>query len=167
MRRFVGTVPDILGLVSSGLGADLGQQSSISGRILGSVRGSFSSAKRGCVPHDPHILSSSHSMCVPKTRHSCTCDWFPLGQTLEDKIINAAPGFGRFPAPWGPRRAPGALGRAPARKIVQVAPKIIPGDQFEGTFVGNLCFWCRPQKYTNINDEYEAPQGQPSHVAQI
>ena len=30
-------------------------------------------------------------------------------------MINTAPGFGGFSATWGPRRAPGTLGRAPAR----------------------------------------------------
>ncbi len=59
-------------------------------------------------------------------------------------MINPAPVFGRFPAPWGPRRAPKALGRVPVRNTVQVAPKISPGDQFQVPFVGTLCFWDRP-----------------------
>jgi hypothetical protein len=37
--------------------------------------------------------------------------------------------FCRFSAPWGPRRTPGALGRAPAQKTVQVAQNISSGDQ--------------------------------------
>ena len=41
-------------------------------------------------------------------------------------MINPAP---TFFADFRALGAPGALGRAPARTIVQVAPKISPGDQ--------------------------------------
>ncbi len=51
------------------------------------------------------------------------------------------------------------MGTAPALKIVQVAPQISPGDQFEVQFVGTLSFWDRPQKGKKINDKFEAPQG--------
>ncbi len=44
--RFVGTVPGILGLVSFGVGADLGPKLTIFGRIIKSVRGPFSSADK-------------------------------------------------------------------------------------------------------------------------
>ena len=70
------------------------------------------------------------------------------------------PVFGRFSAPRGPRRAPGAPGAAPARNIVQVAPKISPRDQLQGPFVGTL-FLVPAAKNKNINDKSEAPQGQP------
>ena len=77
-------------------------------------------------------------------------------------MINPAPGLWRIFGPWGPRRAPGAPGTAPARKVVQVAPKISPGDQCEVPFVGTVCFWDGPQKYKKIHDKFEAPQGPPS-----
>ncbi len=48
----------------------------------------------------------------------------------EDNMINPAPRFWLIFGHWSPRMAPGALGRAPARNLAQVAPKISPGDQF-------------------------------------
>ncbi len=42
---------------------------------------------------------------IPSEARLCT------RQTLGDKLINPAPGFCRFSAPWGPRRAPGARER--------------------------------------------------------
>ncbi len=44
--RFVGTAPGILSLASSGLAADLGPNSTISGRILKSCPGPCSSAEK-------------------------------------------------------------------------------------------------------------------------
>ena len=41
-------------------------------------------------------------------------------------MINPAPGFDRFSTPWGPRRVPGALGRAQARKRVKLQQKSAP-----------------------------------------
>ncbi len=46
--RFVGTVPDILGLVWPSFRPKSGSKSKISGRILKSFRGPFSSAEAGC-----------------------------------------------------------------------------------------------------------------------
>ncbi len=47
----------------------------------------------------------------------------------EDKMLNPAPGFVPIFGPLGPAADPGALGWAPARNMVQVAPKISPGDK--------------------------------------
>ncbi len=68
----------------------------------------------------------------------------------------------RFSDPWGPRRAPGAPGTAPARKIVRVAPTISSGDQLYDPFVGTLCFWTGRKKDKKTNDKFEAPQGPSS-----
>ncbi len=67
-------------------------------------------------------------------------------------MINPASVFGRFSGPWGPRRAPGAPGTAPARKIVQVVPQISPGDQLQVPFVG-IVFWGPTANNTNIDDK--------------
>ncbi len=64
----------------------------------------------------------------------------------EDKFKIWPRVFGRFSAPWGPRRAPGALGRAPARKMVQVAPNIGPGDQFIRPVRGYFVFLVPAEK---------------------
>jgi hypothetical protein len=49
VRRSVGTVPDILGLVWPSFRPKSGSKSKISGRILKSVRGPFSSAESGAL----------------------------------------------------------------------------------------------------------------------
>ncbi len=54
-------------------------------------------------------------------------DWADL---REDKMILPAGFLADFRPLWGPRRTPGAFGRAPARKIVQVAPEISSGEHF-------------------------------------
>ncbi len=56
--------------------------------------------------------------------HSAELSW---ADVREDTMISPAPGFRPLCGPPGP---PGAPGTAPARKIVQVAPTIRPGDQF-------------------------------------
>ena len=53
--------------------------------------------------------------------------WFGSIDLREDENDKSGPGF---LADFGPRRAPGALGRAPARTILQFAPKASPGDKF-------------------------------------
>ncbi len=54
------------------------------------------------------------------------CNWADLS---DDKLINPAPGFWPIFDTLGPTAGPGSLGTAAARKIVQVVPKISPGDQ--------------------------------------
>ena len=71
-------------------------------------------------------------------------------------MINPAPGF--WPI-FGPRRAPGASGRAPVRKIVQVAPNISPGDQFYVPFVDILCFLGTDRKNKNKDMIHLRPAG--------
>ncbi len=64
---------------------------------------------------------TSYTMSVMKS------DLKQVGQTLGGIVW---PRFCGFSPPWGPRRVAGAPGKAPARKIVRVAPKIRPGGQF-------------------------------------
>ncbi len=80
----------------------------------------------------------------------------------EDKMISC-PGFLSDFRLLGAQRAPGASGTAPVRNIVQVAPKFSPGDQFQVPFVGTLCLWGQQQKYKNISDTFEGPQGRLWH----
>ncbi len=64
-------------------------------------------------------------------------DFWVRADLREDKMISPAPGFWSDLGPLGPpRRAPGALGRASARKIAQVAPKISLGAHKPYEFIG-------------------------------
>ncbi len=47
---------------------------------------------------------------------------------------------GHILAPWGPRRAPGAPGTAPARKRAQIAPTFSPGDPSLSPIRGHVAF---------------------------
>ncbi len=84
-----------------------------------------------------NALADFHALPVPEVCAGEPMLWRTIDKMMEvwadlgeDKMINLATGFGRFSALRGPRGAPGAPGTAPARKIVQVASKIRPGDLF-------------------------------------
>ncbi len=70
----------------------------------------------------------------------------------EDRMINPARCFGPIFGPLGPTAGPGNPGTAPARQIVQFAPKFSSGGRFGVPFAVSFCFWDRPQTYKNIND---------------
>ena len=76
-------------------------------------------------------------------------------------MIHPASGFWRIFGPLGPTAGPGSPGNGSGSKIAQAAPKISPGGQFSGPFMGTLCIWNRPQKDKKINGKSEAPQGLP------
>ncbi len=56
------------------------------------------------------------------------CGYLTWAELREDKMINPAPGFRPIFGPLGPTAGPGSLGTGSGSTIVQVAPKISPGD---------------------------------------
>ena len=78
---------------------------------------------------------------------------FGWADLREDNITNPVQFVCRFLAPWGPRRAPGALGAAPARKIVQVAPKTQPRRPTLSPIRGHFVFLGPTAKRYKIDDK--------------
>ena len=64
MCRFVGTVPDILGLVWPSFRPKSGSKSKIPGRILKCFRGLFSSAERACPWPGPSEVVDDHVLKI-------------------------------------------------------------------------------------------------------
>ncbi len=87
---------------------------------------------RGCIrlPIRPNGWVTADAVAAGGPQQSNCKSFDTFADLTEDKMINPTPDFWSIFGPWGPRRAPEALGRAPARKIVQVAQKNRPGDQF-------------------------------------
>ncbi len=137
----MGTAPGVFGLASSGLGADLGPKSMISGRILNSFRGLFSSGtlitlRPGTLIKLPSGISNCGVLAPRATLHSTGFSeivWASdFGPILADFGVRDDPQiiFGRFGADFGRKHI--AYG-------TKTSPKVICGSsQGWGWFYGRV-----------------------------
>jgi hypothetical protein len=77
-------------------------------------------------------------------------------------MINPAPFVWPIFGSLGPTAGPGHPGNGPGSTNSAGCTKHQPRRRILSPIRGHfLCFWDRPQKYENMNDKFEAPQGLP------